>query len=165
MLAEQGFNVTVIDIPTRSKEESKTEKDSVGPDVELVRIDSIEELVDIKGAGEFDFGMAYNSLYYGTRQELSLNLKGLLEILKQDGFFYITLISTRNADYGKGKRIEAKTFKLGEMTRHFADAEDIVSLMGFLEIIDLRNEEQDTRGSMHWHILARNRLLLPPSED
>lgn len=113
----------------------------------------------------FDFLLLFNTIYYGTFTDLRRNLDRFLGFLRRDGFFYLTLISTKHGRYGQGNEIEPNTFYFEGKKTHFSDASDIVSLLRHVEVIDIRDEEQEDAGSFHWHILGRNRIMAPADDD
>ncbi|MBN2380326.1 class I SAM-dependent methyltransferase [candidate division WOR-3 bacterium] len=161
ILSEAGFNVTVLEASQQKLAILKSRLDDKGLSARLIPAspDNLPEL-----PGPFDFAVAYNNLFLTTREALQNRLHELLSRLKEDGFFYITLISTRNSNYAKGSEIEPHTFKDNGEICHYCDTPEIVTLLRHVEIIDLRNQEQKEPGSYHWHILGRNRDPYPPEE-
>ena len=152
LLVSEGFEATVLDPSKESLAElTKTLED------EGLRARLIE--------GPFDFVFAFNTLYRSDHKGLKRSIDSLLARLREEGFFYITLISTRHADYGKGMEIEPDTFSLNGLLTHYCDAADVVALLGDVEIIDLRDEEQSRPGSFHWHVLGCRRGLSPSANE
>jgi SAM-dependent methyltransferase len=158
----EGFKVSVIDPSEESLASLKKGLDSRGLSTELTQ-SAFDKLPIPKE--RFDFALAFNSLYGTDYEGLRRSLDSLFKLLREDGFFYITLASTKHADYGKGDEVEQNTFDLGGLVRHYSDAADIVNLLRHVEVIDLREEEQDEPLSFHWYIMGRNRDLSPPGEE
>jgi len=148
LLLSEGFEATVLD-PSKEllAEPTKTLED------EGLRARLIE--------GPFDFVFAFNTLYRSDHKGLKRSIDSLLARLREEGFFYITLISTRHADYGKGIEVEPDTFSLNGVITHYCDAADVVALLRDVTIIDLRDEEQASPGSFHWHVLGCRKDLSP----
>lgn len=161
-LITEGFEVSVIDPSEESLALLKTGLDSRGLSAELIQAPFNELPVPKK---RFDFALAFNSLYFTDYEGLKRSLDSLFVLLREDGFFYVTLISTKHSDYGKGNEVQPGTFDLGGLVRHYSDAADVVSLLQSAEVVDLREDEQGKPGSFHWHILARNRHISPLSKE
>lgn len=158
LLLSEGFELTVLDPSQESLAELTKTLEDKGLRARLIEgpLDGLP--VPRK---PFDFVLAFNTLYHSDYEGLKRSLGSLFAQLRDEGFFYITLISTRHADCGKGIQVEPATFSLNGLLTHYCDAADIVALLGDVKIIDLRDEEQASPGSFHWHILGCRRGLSP----
>jgi len=152
LLLSEGFEATVLDPSKEPLAEPTKALEDKG-----LRARLIEE--------SFDFVFAFNTLYHSNREGLKRSIDSLLARLREEGFFYITLISTRHADYGKGMEVEPATFSLNGLLTHYCDAADVAALLGDVEIIDLRDEEQARPGSFHWHVLGCRRDFSPSANE
>jgi cyclopropane fatty-acyl-phospholipid synthase-like methyltransferase len=162
LLINAGFDVTVVDEDGESLAGLEAALDADGLSAELIKA----SVCELPAPGRcFDFALAWNTLYYSNYEGLAHSLAALFNQLRDDGFFYLTLISTKHADFGRGEKVEQDTFNLEGSLRHFSAGGDMVALLRHVEVIDLRDEEQGEPGSFHWHILGRNRDLAPPEED
>jgi len=159
ILAEKGFDVTVFATDPQKLKQAEKGLEKRNLKAMLTSVPS-EIKIDY-----YDFALAYNNLYKITHQGLRDKLTVFLAYLREDGFFYLTLASTRNSKFGKGKEKEKNTYDMGGNLLHFSDAVEIVNLFRHVEIIDLRNEEQEKPGSFHWHVLGRNRDPYPPEDE
>ncbi|MBD3284824.1 hypothetical protein GF359_00600 [candidate division WOR-3 bacterium] len=159
IFSSKGFDVTVFSLDSGRSAEISNKLDEKNLKANLINIPSQIKI------SYYDFALAYNNIYKRTHQELRDRLTVFLAYLKEDGFFYLTLASTRNSNYGKGKEVEKNTYESGGKITHYCDAVEIVNLFRHVEIIDLRNEEQEEPGSFHWHVLGRNRDPYPPEEE
>lgn len=154
----EGFSVTVVDPDRAALERFRARLDSAGGSARLVESDYAELPFS---PGEFELVMAFNSIYFSTADDMKKKFAELVSKLREDGFYYITLISTRHGDYGKGEEVEPGTFRRDGVLYHHTNAQDVVNLLRHTEIIDIRDEEQNEKGSFHWHVLGRKRDLEP----
>ncbi|TKJ42610.1 hypothetical protein CEE36_06835 [candidate division TA06 bacterium B3_TA06] len=162
IFVRKGFELTVLDPPQETLDGLAKELDAAGLSARLLKAAPGDLPVPLR---HFDFAVGFNCLYQTTLEGLTERFEGLLSGIRKDGFFYITLISTKNTNYRKDREIEPQTFAdKGEM-RHYCDAREIVTLLRHMEVIDLRNAEQGSEGSFHWHVLGRNRDMAPAEED
>ncbi len=158
LLISEGFEVTVLDPSHESLAGVRKALEDKGLRARLIEGPLNELPVPRK---PFDFVLAFNTLYHSNREGLKRSIDSLLALLREEGFLYITLISTRHADYGKGREVEPATFSLNGVITHYCDAADVVAFLGDVKIIDLRDEEQARAGSFHWHVLGCRKGLSP----
>ncbi len=159
---EGGFEVTVIDASPEATRKIQQALDKKGQSARLVTSDVLDSGLE---TGEFDFIFAYNSIYDQPGSRMVRTVDKLLSALREGGFFYITFISTRLVDCGKGEEVEPGSFRWGHQTIHYSTAAEVVTLFKRTETIDLRDQEQETEGSFHWHMMGRNRDLTPPAAE
>jgi len=162
LLSREEFEVTVLEPSRSALARLERALAAEGHPAELLQA-TLEDMPT--SAHRFDFVLAFNTLSETDRTGLEHSLRALFSHVREDGLFYMTLLSTRHSDYGKGREIEPATFSWNGSVRHYTDAAEIVRLLRHVEIIDLRDEEQGGHGSFHWHILGRNRDLSPPSSE
>lgn len=162
LLVSEGFEVTVLDPSKESLAGVRKALEDKGLRARLIEGLLNELPVPRK---PFDFVLAFNTLYHSNREGLKRSLDSLLAQLREEGFFYITLISTRHADYGKGREIEPASLSLNGVITHYCDAADVVAFLGDVKIIDLRDEEQASPGSFHWHVLGCRRDFSPSGNE
>ena len=162
LLVSEGFEVTVLEPSRESLTGLRKTLEDRGLRARLIEGPLNELPVPRK---PFDFVLAFNTLYHSDYEGLKRSLDSLLALLREDGFLYITLISTRHADYGKGREVEPATFSLNGVITHYCDAADVVAFLGDVKIIDLRDEEQASPGSFHWHVLGCRRDFSPSGNE
>jgi tellurite methyltransferase len=111
--------------------------------------------------GEFDYVVAWNVLYHGSRVELEKAASEARRLLSPGGWFQGTLLSTRNVHFGKGRPIDDRTW-LGEggsdkaHPHCYSDRDDAAGLFRGLRIDALEEFEQSSyEGAWHWLFLAR----------
>lgn len=112
----------------------------------------------------FDYVLSFNVIYHGMRGEVERAISEIARLLPSGGVFQGTLLSRRNAAYGKGTEIEPGVFVMpheeGSDKHHphfYCDAADLVSLLGAFEILALQDVEQRKAGSWHWSFVAEKK--------
>lgn len=163
LFAREGFNVTLLYSSDCGLDTGKERLSSLGSRIKILG-DSSSEASELN-PGSFDFLFAFNTIYEQSFEELREKLSAKFDLLREDGFFYLTLASTKNSRFGVGEEIEPNTFLSDGQRLHFCDAAEIVALFKKMEIIDIRDEEQETEGSFHWHILGRNRNIFSADDE
>ena len=109
--------------------------------------------------GAFDFVLSWNVIYHGTLGDAGRRIAEIWRVLKPGGLYQGTMLPTRNANYGRGRRIAPETFVIdGADERghpHFyCDAAVLVSLFAGFELLSLTQTQQMKPGSWHWNIVA-----------
>lgn len=114
--------------------------------------------------GSFDYVLSFNVIYHGTRREVERAISEIARLLPKGGIFQGTLLSKRNAGYGKGTEIDPGTFVLpaeeGSDKDHphfYCDAGELVDLLSDFELLSLVDIEQKKPGSWHWQFSAEKR--------
>ncbi|MBN1341629.1 MAG: methyltransferase domain-containing protein [Phycisphaerae bacterium] len=115
----------------------------------------------------YDLVIAWNVIYHTDRSTMVAVLNEIRRVTRPDGLLCLTLISTRNSNYGKGVEVEPKTFDNpkksdGAHLHHYADEAEVRDLLRNWEVEDLVDEEQTFEGkrhpnTWHWIALARKR--------
>jgi tellurite methyltransferase len=86
-------------------------------------------------------------------------LAEIWRVLKPSGLYQGTMLPTRNANYGIGRRVAPDTFVIdgAEERGHphfYCDAPVLVSLFSGFELLSLSQSQQKKPGSWHWNIVA-----------
>jgi tellurite methyltransferase len=106
----------------------------------------------------FDFVLSWNVIYHGTLGDAGARIAEIWRVLKAGGLYQGTMLPTRNANYGIGRRIAPDTFVAGVEERghpHFYCAAPVlVSLFSGFELLSLTQTQQKKPGSWHWNIVA-----------
>jgi tellurite methyltransferase len=111
------------------------------------------------GDGGFDFVLSWNVIYHGTLGDAGARIAEIWRVLKPGGLYQGTMLPTRNANYGLGRRIAPDTFVVdgAEERGHphfYCDAAVLVSLFSGFELLSLTQSQQKKPGSWHWNIVA-----------
>jgi tellurite methyltransferase len=105
----------------------------------------------------FDYIVAWNVIYHGTPDIVMRSIGEIRRVLRTGGLFQGTLLSKRDAYYGKGRQIDRNTFILetdDEEKSHphfYCSAEELLLLFRDFELISLHLCEQKRQGSFHWN--------------
>ena len=114
----------------------------------------------------FNFIVSWNVIYHSKKKDMTILLESIQRMLRKDGLFYVTLLSTCNKRYGSGIEIEPNTFDTpekgkGHHIHHFSDENDVQELLSNWHIEQMKESEESLAGRLypdtwHWMILARN---------
>ena len=112
--------------------------------------------------GAFDFVLSWNVIYHGTLGDAGRRIAEIWRVLKSGGLYQGTMLPTRNANYGLGRRVAPDTFVVDGVEErghpHFyCDAPVLVSLFSGFELLSLTQTQQKKPGSWHWNIVAERR--------
>lgn len=111
----------------------------------------------------FDFVLAWNVIYHGDRLIAARALAEMARVLRPGGLLQLTMLSKRNALFGKGTAVAEDTFIADtddEEKRHphyYCDASGLRSLLEAFEPLDILDREQTKPGSFHWIVTAECR--------
>jgi SAM-dependent methyltransferase len=111
----------------------------------------------------FDYVLAWNVLYHGDADVVRSAFGEVHRVLRPGGWFQLTMLSKRNAKFGRGTEIRPDTFVIatddGDKSHpHFyVEGEalrDLLTDAGF-RLLTLDDVDQDEpRGAFHWLVLA-----------
>ncbi len=153
-LARSGLYLTGLDRSEAAIERSRRACAEAGVAVTLVSGDLAELPF---AAGAFDAVLAYNVVYHGDEQRLGACLKEIARVLSPRGRYAATMLSKRNAEYGKGVEIAPNTFvqdgvEDDKIHPHlYCDAADLVRLHDHFDMLSCVDAEQEAPRSFHWY--------------
>lgn len=142
--AEQGFNVYGIDISEEAIKIAKVWLSKKNLTAELL-VSDIESLPFVDDY--FDVIISFGVLDHITFSKAKSSLDEIKRVLAPDGYVYITLRSTEDAEFGRGKKVDHNTFVLEEgyekeLIQHYFDLEEIKELFEGLKIFDIELHEE-----------------------
>ena len=113
--------------------------------------------------GFFDYVLAWNVIYHGDQKTVRKVLSEISRVLRPRGIFQGTMLTKRNAYYGKGRRVAPHTYINDEEEEkkhaHFyCNVRELAELLYDFEILSLRQQEQLKPGSYHWNIVSEENL-------
>jgi ubiquinone/menaquinone biosynthesis C-methylase UbiE len=111
----------------------------------------------------FDYVLSWNVIHHGTLGDLGRRLGEIWRVLRPAGLLQVTVLSTRDANYGVGRAIAPDTFVIDQVERKghphcYCDAATLVGLLAGFDLLTLTQQLQERRpGSHHWQIIAERR--------
>ena len=107
----------------------------------------------------FDYVLAWNVIYHGDPTTVRTVLSEIARVVRPGGIFQGTMLTKRNAYYGKGRKVAPDTYVNDEEDEkkhaHFyCNAQELTQLLHDFEILSLRQKKQLKPGSYHWHYVA-----------
>ena len=158
-LARLGFAVNALDASDAgiAQIRSAAEKEDLPVSAHAGRMDELPFDTEI-----FDFALSFNVIYHGDRQIAQRAIDEMHRVLKPGGVLMLTMLSKRNAHYGKGEEIAPGTFVVvgasdDKVHPHFyCNAAELVEMLSGFEILSLVDREQKPT-HWHWHAVAQKR--------
>jgi hypothetical protein len=92
--------------------------------------------------------------------DVGRRLAEIWRILKPAGLYQGTMLSKRDAQFGRGRPVAPDTFIHGSDSKahphphYYCDLASLAALFVGFEILSLTQEEQRRPGFWHWHIVA-----------
>ena len=109
----------------------------------------------------FEYVLSWNVIFHGTMGDVGRRLAEIWRILKPGGLYQGTMLSKRDAQFGRGRAVAPDTFIRGRDANahphYYCDLAGLAALFAGFELLSLTQEEQRRPGSWHWHILAERR--------
>jgi SAM-dependent methyltransferase len=163
-LALEGFQCVGIDASESGLAHARERATAAGVGVDY-RVGTFYELPFADRA--FDAVIAWNVLYHGDGQIAGAAIAGIARVLREGGLYVGTMLSSRNAQYGRGREVAPDTFVVdgdpGDKGHpHFyCDTATLIALHRGFEVLDLRDREQ-VPGANHWEFtLERRETRIP----
>jgi 2-polyprenyl-3-methyl-5-hydroxy-6-metoxy-1,4-benzoquinol methylase len=155
-LASEGYQVFSIDASSKAIEFTRNAAEAAGLSVSVKRSAMTELPFENR---YFDYVLAWNVIYHGDLKTVRKVLSEISRVLRPHGLFQATMLTKRNAYYGKGRRVAPHTYVNDEEDEkkhaHFyCNVRELVELLHDFEILSLRQQEQLKPGSYHWNIVA-----------
>jgi tellurite methyltransferase len=159
-LGRNGFSLWGVDISPNGLLVSRRRLEDAGWPVRLALAGM--QTVPFAGA-TFDAVLSIHVLYHATRAGMLGSMAEITRVLRRDGLFVGTLLSTRTWKYGEGEALEPKTFVQvrgpeAGVPHHYCDEDEARSLLNGFKVLDLHLDEfEDESGELqsHWEFLAQ----------
>jgi tellurite methyltransferase len=151
-LATQGFLCTGVDASDAGLSYARERAAEAGLSIDY-RVGTFYELPFAEGT--FDVVIAWNVLYHGDGDIAARAIDGIRRVLVLGGLYVGSMLSNRNAGYGRGREVRAGTFVVdgdpGDKGHpHFyCDGQTLIAMHRGFEVLDLRDHEQ-APGAYHW---------------
>ncbi len=124
----------------------------------------------------FDAVIAVNVVYHALLEDIETCLSEVRRVLRPGGLFFVTFNSTSSDDFGRGSRVDERTFvkTCGEpvesiggvedgIPHYFADKAEVERLLVGFDLLRMFHREEwmlelntDKKGA-HWIVWARKR--------
>ncbi len=154
--ASRGYQVTAIDASVKAVEYTHNAARTAG--VAMTVTESPMTAVPFDD-GYFDYVLAWNVIYHGDPVTVRRVLSEIARVLRPHGIFQGTMLTKRNAYYGKGTEVAPDTYvnDLEDEKKHahfYCNARELAELLHGFEMLSLHQREQLKHGSYHWHFEA-----------
>jgi SAM-dependent methyltransferase len=158
-LAARGFECVGVDASESGLAYAREHAAAAG-----VRVDyRVGTFYDLPFADcSFDAVIAWNVLYHGDGEIARKAIAGIARVLHAGGLHMGTMLSTRNAQYGRGREVAPDTFVVDDdpgdkgHPHFYCDTRTLLELHRGFEVLDLRDREQ-TPGANHWEFTLERR--------
>lgn len=155
-LAAEGFAVRAVDRSDAAVAHVRTEAAGHGLAVAV----DVADVTDLPcPTASVDLVLAFNVVYHADEVALGRALAEVRRVLRPGGLYQSTMLSKRNAQYGRGVEVSPNTFVQPEAEDDkvhphlYVDAADLVRLHRGFELLNGFDAEQSAPGSYHWHCL------------
>ena len=114
-------------------------------------------------AQTFDAVIAWNVLYHGSGELARKAFAEIERVLRPGGLLVASMLSTRNAQYARGREVAPDTFVVdgdpGDKGHPhlYCNTRTLLALVSAFDILDLRDREQGA-GAFHWEFTLERRL-------
>jgi ubiquinone/menaquinone biosynthesis C-methylase UbiE len=164
-LIEEGFDVVGVDNSPKAIElVSKTLEDTGIRNVEL----KVADYTKIPWPDEsFDAVLCINVIQHGQYSDIQKGVSEIRRILRSGGILLLVTLSTKDVEYGKGKKIEENTFITellpdSGVLHHFFSEEELKGLFNGLEFIKLNElkrkpQHRPTETITQWQLVGRKK--------
>ena len=163
-LARAGFDCRAVDASETAIGVARRAADEERLDIDLL----VGSMTDLPYAdGEFDYVLAYNAIYHGDPDVVRATVRQIHRVLRPGGLYQVTMLSRRNAEFGRGVRIADGTYVQPEATddkvhpHFYCDAAGLLAMHRPAELLAADDREHSASGSFHWHCLFE----LPSTKD
>ncbi len=155
-LASEGYEVFSIDASSKAVEFTRTVAQAAG--LPVIVTQSAMTGLPFENCF-FDYVLAWNVIYHGDPATVKNVLSETARVLRPGGIFQGTMLTKRNAYYGKGRQVAPDTYVNDEEDEkkhaHFyCNGQELAGLLHEFEILSLHQQEQLKPGSYHWHFVA-----------
>jgi len=156
--AAHGFKVSMTDLSPHGLHfaKNKAQEENIELSTHLADMATLPF-----GESFFDYILAWNVIYHGTKGNLIHSLIEINRVLRIGGFFQATLLSKNNHNFQVGQEVSKDTWINSEKgdkahPHYYCDKVKLKKILkdaGFY-VTDLEEVEQSLKGSYHWNIVA-----------
>jgi len=155
-LASKGFHVFSIDASSNAVDFTRNAAQEAGLSINVRQAPMTTLPFEDR---YFDYVLAWNVIYHGDPDTVKMVLSEIARVLRPRGMFQGTMLTKRNAYYGKGRQVAHDTYVNDEEDEkkhaHFyCNAKELAELLSEFDILSLYQQKQQKPGSFHWHYVA-----------
>jgi SAM-dependent methyltransferase len=161
VFAEAGLACTAVDLSDAGLAALRADAGRRGLSIRAVRADAVAlPLPD----NAFDYVLAWNVIYHGDAERVRASIREVRRVLRPGGLYQATMLSKRNAEYGRGVEVGPGTFVQPNSAddkrhpHHYCDIDDVLELHRGLDLLTAYDEPHAKPGSFHWHLLLERPL-------
>jgi tellurite methyltransferase len=153
--AQQGLEATGIDASPTALELARQRAASANVSVDVLSGVFYDLRFD---PNSFDAAIAWNVIYHGDGDIAQQAIDQIGNVLTPKGLFVGTMLSKRNAHFGRGHEVRPDTFVVDNAVgdeghpHFFADAATVLRLHRGFEVLTLRDRDHG-RGAWHWEFV------------
>lgn len=109
--------------------------------------------------GYFDYVLSWNVIYHGLQDEVATAIGEVARVLRPGGIFQTTMLSKRNAEYGKGIEVAPDSWVQPDGPEDkpyphlYSDEHDVLRLHPGFRLLTAFDEQHRAPGSYHWHLV------------
>ncbi|MGB8811969.1 MAG: class I SAM-dependent methyltransferase [Paracoccaceae bacterium] len=159
-LAQLGFDVSALDAAPESLAAIAAAAKSLALHISLDQ----GRMTHLPYAdASFDHVLSWNVIYHGDETIVARTVAEIARVLKPGGSFMGTMLSARRLPVEQakspGRELSRNTWVFegpGDKVHphYFCSARDLLALFAGFEMRSLIDQEHDSPGSWHWHLLA-----------
>jgi len=157
LFAEHGFAVDAIDGAAAGLDFARHEATARGLQISLRHADV--DVLPFTGES-FDYVLSWNVIFHGTMGDVGRRLAEVWRVLRPGGLYQGTMLSKRDAQFGRGRPIAPDTFIRGNDAKahphYYRDLAGLATLFAGFEVLSLSQDEHRP-GAWHWRIVAERR--------
>ncbi|MFQ5879881.1 MAG: methyltransferase domain-containing protein [Dehalococcoidia bacterium] len=159
-LATLGLEAHGTDLSVEGLEYARRWLTQEGLSAEL----SLAEMAHLPyGDGSFDAAMAISVINHGLRDDVAKAVAEVRRILKDGGFFLVTVTSKRAPAYGQGRRVGGDAFvhEDGGLIHYYVDRSGLSNLLRGFHLLEVVHKEEElldlpqARFRAYWVAVAR----------
>lgn len=161
LFASLGYQVSMTDLSSHGLNFARNKAKEAG--IELSA--HLADMATLPFQDEFfDYVLAWNVIYHGTREDLLHSLHEINRVLREGALFQATLLTKANHNFQVGHEVSKDTWinkeKGDKAHPHFyCNEKELHELFGdsAFRIIDVKEVEQSLMGSFHWNVVAEKK--------
>jgi len=156
IFAQAGLECHGIDLSDAAVSSTRKQAKRAGLDIELC-VGDFQSLPYEDGF--FDYVLAWNVIYHGGEDKATTAIGEVARVLRRGGIFQTTMLSKRNAEYGKGTEVSPNSWVQPDGPEDkayphlYSDEHDLLRLYRKFRLLTAFDDQHRVPGSYHWHLV------------